>query len=121
MAGVSETRTWDALLTTTLANYRKKLIDNIFDTYPTLSWLNGKLGEAMRGAKRLRLLDGGRVHRRACAVRAVDGRPAVFAVSDDRCHAAGRHDDRPVSRGASTRPPSASRASSAATTTARPR
>lgn len=59
MAGVSETRTYDALLTTTLANYRKKLIDNIFDTYPTLSWLNGKLGEAMRGDKRLRLLDGG--------------------------------------------------------------
>ena len=59
MAGVSETRTWDALLTTTLANYRKKLIDNIFDVYPTLSWLNGKLGEAMRGSKRLRLLDGG--------------------------------------------------------------
>jgi hypothetical protein len=59
MAGVSETRTFDALLTTTLSNYRKKLIDNIFDTYPTLSWLNGKLGEAMRGDKRLRLLDGG--------------------------------------------------------------
>lgn len=59
MAGVSETRTYDALLTTTLANYRKKMIDNIFDEYPTLSWLNGKLGEAMRGEKRLRLLDGG--------------------------------------------------------------
>lgn len=59
MPGVSETRTFDALLTTTLSNYRKKLIDNIFDTYPTLSWLNGKLGEAMRGSKRLRVLDGG--------------------------------------------------------------
>jgi hypothetical protein len=59
MAGVSETRTYDAVLTTTLANYRKKLYDNIFDVYPTLSWLNGKLGEALRGEKRLRLLDGG--------------------------------------------------------------
>jgi len=59
MAGVAETRTYDALLTTTLANYRKKMIDNIFDVYPTLSWLNGKLGEAMRGEKRLRILDGG--------------------------------------------------------------
>lgn len=59
MAGVSETRTYDAILTTTLANYRKKMIDNVFDEYPTLSWLNGKLGEAMRGEKRLRLLDGG--------------------------------------------------------------
>ena len=47
------------MLTTTLANYRKKLIDNIFDVYPTLSWLNGKLGEAMRGDKRLRVLDDG--------------------------------------------------------------
>lgn len=59
MPGVSETRTYDALLTTTLANYRGKLYDNVFDVYPTLSWLNGKLGEALRGTKRLRLLDGG--------------------------------------------------------------
>lgn len=59
MAGVSETRTWDALLTTTLANYREKLIDNIFDTYPFLSWLNGKLGVALRGTKRKRTEDGG--------------------------------------------------------------
>lgn len=59
MPGVSETRVYDALLTTTLANYAKKLSDNVFDTYPTLSWLNGKLGEALRGKKRLRILDGG--------------------------------------------------------------
>lgn len=59
MAGVAETRTYDALLTTTLANYRKKLYDNIFDVFPTLSWMNGKLGEAMRGEKRKRVLDGG--------------------------------------------------------------
>lgn len=50
MAGISESRTWDAVLTTTLANYRKTLIDNIFDVYPLLSWLNGKLGMAMRGS-----------------------------------------------------------------------
>lgn len=29
MAGVSETRTQDAVLTTTLANYRKQLIDKM--------------------------------------------------------------------------------------------
>ena len=59
MPGIAETRTYDALLSTTLANFREKLIDNIYDNYPTLSWLNGKLGEALRGEKRLRLLDGG--------------------------------------------------------------
>jgi hypothetical protein len=30
MAGVTETRTWDAVLTTTMANYQKELQDNIF-------------------------------------------------------------------------------------------
>ena len=59
MAGVSETRTYDALLTTTLANYRKKLVDNIFDTYPLLSWLNGKLGTALRGEAVKRTVNGG--------------------------------------------------------------
>ena len=61
MAGLSETRTWDALLTTTLDNYREKLIDNIFDVYPTLSYLNGKLGRATRGdsGSVKRVLDGG--------------------------------------------------------------
>lgn len=59
MAGLSETRTWDALLTTTLDNYREKLIDNIFDVYPTLSYLNGKLGRATRGGSVKRTLDGG--------------------------------------------------------------
>lgn len=59
MAGVAESRTWDALLTTTLSAYRKKLIDNIFDYYPFLSWLNGKLGKAMRGSTVKRTLAGG--------------------------------------------------------------
>jgi len=59
MAGVSETRTQDALLTTTLANYRNTLYDNIFDNYPLLSWLNGKLGTAMRGASVKRVIGGG--------------------------------------------------------------
>lgn len=59
MAGVSETRTYDALLTTTLANYRKKLVDNIFDNYPLLSWMNGKLGKAMRGESVKKTLDSG--------------------------------------------------------------
>jgi len=59
MAGLSETRTQDALLTTTLANYRNKLYDNIFDAYPFLSWLNGKLGVASRGATVKRVVSGG--------------------------------------------------------------
>lgn len=59
MPGVSETRTYDALLTTTLANYRKTLVDNIFDDYPFLSYINGKLGRAMRGGSIKRVVDGG--------------------------------------------------------------
>lgn len=57
--GLVETRTWNDVLTTTLANYRKQLIDNIFDVYPLLSWLNGKLGIAMRGASVKRVIEGG--------------------------------------------------------------
>jgi len=58
MAGRSETRTFDALLSTTLASFQKQLVDNIFDDYPLLSFLNGKLGRAMglkggAGVKRL--------------------------------------------------------------------
>ena len=34
-------------------------MDNIFDTYPFLSWLNGKLGTAMRGESVKRMEDGG--------------------------------------------------------------
>lgn len=59
MPGVSETRTYDALLTTTLANYRKDLADNVFDEYPLLSWCNGKLAGAMKREKIKRSLDGG--------------------------------------------------------------
>lgn len=59
MAGVSETRTLNSLLTTTLAHYRKTLIDNIFDDYVLLSWINGKLGKAMRGDSLKKMLDGG--------------------------------------------------------------
>jgi hypothetical protein len=58
-SGVSETRTYDALLTTTLANFREQLIDNIFDDLPLLSYLNGKLGKALRGNTVKRTLDGG--------------------------------------------------------------
>ena len=50
MPAIAETRTINALLTTTLANFREQLIDNIFDDYPFLSWINGKLGKAMRGS-----------------------------------------------------------------------
>lgn len=45
MAGISETRTWESLLTTTAALYRKQMIDNIFDVAPLLSWVTGKLGD----------------------------------------------------------------------------
>jgi hypothetical protein len=58
--GWSETREYDALLTTTLANFSKQLSDNIFDVYPLLSYLNGKLGGIIRGGKSIkRMLDGG--------------------------------------------------------------
>jgi hypothetical protein len=59
MAGLTESRTWDSLLTTTLANYRQQIIDNIFDVNPFLSWLNGKLGVALRGTNVKRVLSGG--------------------------------------------------------------
>jgi hypothetical protein len=59
MPGVSESRTWDALLTTTLANYRMQLIDNIFNDYPFLSYINGKLGKAIRGSSIKRTVEGG--------------------------------------------------------------
>lgn len=60
MAGIAETRTWDALLTSTLANYGdKKLHDNIFDELPLLSWFDGKLAGAMRREKAKKTLDGG--------------------------------------------------------------
>lgn len=59
MSGVTESRTYDALLTTTLANFREKLVDNIFDNYPLLSWLNGQLGQAMRGSSVKRTVSGG--------------------------------------------------------------
>jgi hypothetical protein len=59
MAGISESRTWDALLTTTLANYRMQLIDNIFNDYPFLSYINGKLGRAIRGSSIKRTVEGG--------------------------------------------------------------
>lgn len=59
MAGVIETRTFDAFLTSTLASYGKQLIDNIFDELPLLAYLNGKLGDAIRSRSIKRTLDGG--------------------------------------------------------------
>lgn len=59
MAGVSESRTYDSLLTTTLAAFEKKIEDQIFDDYPLLSWLNGKLGRAMRGGSVKKMQRGG--------------------------------------------------------------
>lgn len=59
MAGIAESRTWDALLTTTMAKYAKELEDNIFDDYPLLSWMNGKLAGAAKGEKRKKVHDGG--------------------------------------------------------------
>jgi len=48
MAGVSETRVMNDLLSTTLANFEGKVEDNVFDDTPFLSWLNGKLGGITR-------------------------------------------------------------------------
>ena len=59
MAGVSETRIQNDVLSTTLANYRNKLVDKIFDNYPLLSYLNGKLGVGLRGKSVKRLVSGG--------------------------------------------------------------
>lgn len=59
MAGLTESRTWDALLTSTMADYSGKLRDNVFDELPFLSWMNGKLADALRGERRLELSDGG--------------------------------------------------------------
>jgi hypothetical protein len=42
MAGISVTDTYDALLSTTLRNYSKKLRDNIFNSFRFLKWLKGK-------------------------------------------------------------------------------
>jgi len=44
MPGITVTDQYDALLTTTLRNYRKKLIDNIFETMPFMKWLMKKRG-----------------------------------------------------------------------------
>lgn len=40
MAATTETRTWNAILSTTLANYRSVLHDNIFRSNIVLFWLN---------------------------------------------------------------------------------
>jgi len=45
MANRSETRTYNALLTTTMQEYMPTLQDNIFIEEPMLSWFNGKLGK----------------------------------------------------------------------------
>ncbi len=39
MAGVSYSTTFDTIATTTLSNYRKKMIDNIFQGIPLFDWL----------------------------------------------------------------------------------
>ena len=56
----SETRTYNALLTTTLQEYIPTLQDNIFIEEPLLSWMNGKLGKATgRDGSAKRVLSGG--------------------------------------------------------------
>jgi len=59
MAGVSETRTIDALLTTTLAYHSKQMRDQIFDDYPLLSWFDGRLGRVMRPNRSLKRMQAG--------------------------------------------------------------
>lgn len=89
MPGVSETRTIDAVLTTTLANYRGRLYDNVFDTYPLLSWFNGKLADAVRGEKRKRVVDGGEsiiehvLYEQSSAVKAYSGYETLDLTAQD--------------------------------------
>ena len=60
MANRSETRTYNALLTTTMQEYMPTLQDNIFIEEPLLSWYNGKLGKATGKAETpKRVLSGG--------------------------------------------------------------
>ncbi len=49
-----DTRSMDAFLTTTLSEYLPTLHDNIFDDVPMLSYLNGKLGRAIRSANKVK-------------------------------------------------------------------
>lgn len=62
MPAITESRTWDSLLTTTIANFRKTMVEQIFDVYPYLSYLDGTLGGIVRprgaGAVK-RLVQGG--------------------------------------------------------------
>ena len=44
MAGISVTDVYDSLLTSTLRNYRNKLVNNIFEKLRTLAWLMRKRG-----------------------------------------------------------------------------
>ena len=54
MAGISITDQYDALLTTTLRNYRKKLVDQIFELMQFLSWLRrGERGRTTDGGFKL--------------------------------------------------------------------
>lgn len=89
MAGVSETRTWNDVLTTTLANYRKQMVDNIFDDYTLLSYLNGKLGKAMRGSSVKRSVDGGEsivehlLYEKSSAVKSYSGAETLDTTLQD--------------------------------------
>ncbi len=49
MPGVTDTRTMNDVLTTTLEHIRPKIVDNFYDDYPFLSFLNGKLRGAISG------------------------------------------------------------------------
>ena len=59
MAAITESRTWESWLSTTTDNYRGILSDNVFDVFPFLSWLNGKLGIALRGSTIKRMEEDG--------------------------------------------------------------
>jgi hypothetical protein len=49
-----DTRTMNAFLTTTMSEYLPTLHDNIFDDVPMLSYLNGKLGRAIKNANKVK-------------------------------------------------------------------
>lgn len=59
VAGVSDVRQMDALLTTTIEHIIPGYREQIFDSTPLLSWINGRLRKATRGGSPRIMVQGG--------------------------------------------------------------
>jgi len=57
--GVTESREWNAVLTTTFADHQRHIEDLIFDDYPLLSFVNGKLGKVLNRGKSIKKVHNG--------------------------------------------------------------